>query len=89
MPAKRSSPGEQQQEAEPKPSAFQHALLLAGVTQHGGRVRLPKASAETLAVTYAALRSLEHRKLIEREAEGDPSVLSWKVTMAGKAAIGP
>src|ERR1700733_9025548 len=41
---------------------LQHELLLVAVTHHNGRLRFPKASAETLATTYAALRSLERKK---------------------------
>jgi hypothetical protein len=66
---------------------LQQELLLAAVTHHNGRLRFPRASAETLATTYAALRSLERNKLIEPEQAGDPEVMTWKITKAGRAAI--
>ena len=49
--------------------------------------RFLAGSAETLATTYAALLSLQRKKLIEPEKADDPTLLSWKVTKAGKAAI--
>ena len=64
-----------------------HELLLAAVMHHNGRLRFPRASVETLATTYAALCSLERKKLIEPDKENDPEVISWKVTKAGKAAV--
>jgi len=81
------SPIPQEQKAEPQRCTFQYELLLAAVRRHGGRLRFLKSSTETLAITYGALRSLERRRLIEREAGGDPNVMTWKVTKAGKAAI--
>ncbi|HKD27293.1 MAG TPA: hypothetical protein VKC66_15510 [Xanthobacteraceae bacterium] len=52
-----------------------------------GRLRFAKGSAETLATTYAALLSLQRKKLIEPEKPADPSIMSWRVTKAGKAAV--
>ena len=66
---------------------LQRELLIAGVKAPGGRLRFAKSSAETLATTYAALMSLQRKKLIEPEKAADPAVMSWKVTKAGKAAI--
>ena len=65
---------------------LQQALLVAAIKDHKSRLRFPKSSAETLATTYAALRSLERKKLIEPDKEGDPAVMCWKVTKAGRAA---
>src|SRR5580704_18152087 len=59
---------------------LQQELLLAAVKNHNGRLRFPRASAETLATTYAALCSLERNKLIEPEQAGDPEVMTWKIT---------
>jgi hypothetical protein len=67
---------------------LQQALLVAAVKDHKSRLRFPKSSAETLATTYAALLSLQRKKLIEPEKESDPAVLCWKITKAGRAAIG-
>ena len=66
---------------------LQRELLIAGVNAPGGRLRFAKSSAETLATTYAALMSLQRKKLIEPEKAADPAVMSWKVTKAGKAAL--
>jgi hypothetical protein len=66
---------------------LQRQLLLAGIKYHRGRLRFAKGSAETLATTYAALLSLQRKKLIEPEKATDPSMMSWKVTKAGKAAV--
>jgi hypothetical protein len=66
---------------------LQRELLIAGVKAPGGRLRFAKSSAETLATTYAALMSLQRKKLIEPEKAADPAVMSWKVTKAGKAAL--
>jgi len=66
---------------------LQRELLIAGVKAPGGRLRFAKSSAETLATTYAALISLQRKKLIEPEKAADPAVMSWKVTKAGKAAL--
>jgi hypothetical protein len=66
---------------------LQRQLLLAGIRHHHGRLRFAKGSAETLATTYAALLSLQRKKLIEPEKPTDPSMMSWKVTKAGKAAV--
>jgi hypothetical protein len=66
---------------------LQRELLMAGVKAPGGRLRFAKSSAETLATTYAALMSLQRKKLIEPEKAADPAVMSWKVTKAGKAAL--
>jgi hypothetical protein len=66
---------------------LQRELLMAGVKDHGGRLRFAKSSAETLATTYAALLSLQRKKLIEPEKQADPAIMSWKVTKAGKAAL--
>ena len=66
---------------------LQRELLIAGVKSPGGRLRFAKGSAETLATTYAALMSLQRKKLIEPEKAADPAVMSWKVTKAGKAAL--
>ncbi len=66
---------------------LQRQLLMAGIKHHNGRLRPSKGSAETLAATYAALLSLQRKKLIEPEKPADPSMMTWKVTKAGKAAV--
>jgi hypothetical protein len=66
---------------------LQRELLMAGVRDPKSRLRFAKSSAETLATTYAALMSLQRKKLIEPEKAADPAVMSWKVTKAGKAAL--
>ena len=66
---------------------LQRELLMAGIKNPGGRLRFAKCSAETLAATYAALLSLQRKKLIELEKQGDPAIIIWKVTKAGKAAL--
>jgi len=66
---------------------LQRELLIAGTKHPGGRLRFAKRSAETLSTTYAALLSLQRKKLIEPEKPADPTILSWKVTKAGKAAL--
>ena len=66
---------------------LQRQLLIAGIKHPNGRLRFAKGSAETLATTYAALLSLQRKKLIQPEKPADPSMMSWKVTKAGKAAI--
>ena len=66
---------------------LQRELLMAGIKHPNGRLRFAKGSAETLATTYAALLSLQRKKLIEPEKQADPGIMSWKVTKAGKAAI--
>jgi hypothetical protein len=66
---------------------LQRELLMAGVKSPGGRLRFARRSAETLAATYAALLSLQRKKLIEPEKQADPAIMSWKVTKAGKAAL--
>ncbi len=66
---------------------LQRELLAAAVKDHDSRLRFPKGSVETLATTYAAILSLQRKKLIEPEKETDPAVMTWKVTKAGRAAI--
>ena len=66
---------------------LQRELLMAGINSPSGRLRFAKSSAETLAATYAALMSLQRKKLIEPEKQTDPAIMSWKVTKAGKAAL--
>jgi hypothetical protein len=66
---------------------FQRELLEAAIRDHNSRLRFAKSSAETLATTYAALLSLQRKKLIEPEKVSDPAVMSWKITKAGRAAI--
>ena len=66
---------------------LQRQLLMAGINNPSGRLRFAKGSAETLATTYAALLSLQRKKLIEPEKPADPGMMSWKVTKAGKAAV--
>ena len=61
--------------------------MMAGIKNPGGRLRFAKCSAETLAATYAALLSLQRKKLIELEKQADPAIIIWKVTKAGKAAL--
>jgi hypothetical protein len=68
-------------------AALQRDLLVAAVKDHNSRLKFDRSSAETLATTYAALLSLQRKKLIEPEKPADPALLSWKVTKAGKAAI--
>ena len=59
---------------------LQRQLLMAGIKQPNGRLRFAKDSAETLATTYAALLSLQRKKLIEPEKPVDPSMMmSWLV----------
>jgi hypothetical protein len=66
---------------------LQRELLIAGTRAPGGKLRFAKSSTETLATTYAALMSLQRKKLIEPEKETDPAIMTWKVTKAGKAAL--
>jgi hypothetical protein len=66
---------------------LQRELLEAAVKDQNNRLRFIKSSAETLATTYAALLSLQRKKLIEPEKASDPAVMSWRITKAGKAAI--
>jgi hypothetical protein len=66
---------------------LQRELLEAAVRHHNSRLRFAKSSAETLETTYAALLSLQRKKLIEPEKVSDPAVMSWKITKAGRAAI--
>jgi len=66
---------------------LQRELLMAAVKDRDSRLRFAKSSADTLATTYAALLSLQRKKLIEPEKATDPAVMSWKVTKAGRAAI--
>jgi hypothetical protein len=66
---------------------LQRQLLMAGMKHPNGKLRFAKGSAETLATTYAALLSLQRKKLIEPEKPADPGMMTWKVTKAGKAAI--
>jgi hypothetical protein len=68
---------------------LQRDLLMAGIKHPNGRLMFAKGSAETLATTYAALLSLQRKKLIEPEKQADPRMMSWKVTKAGKAAVAP
>jgi hypothetical protein len=66
---------------------LQRQLLIAGIKQPSGRLRFAKGSADTLAVTYAALLSLQRKKFIVPEKPADPHMMSWKITKAGKAAV--
>jgi hypothetical protein len=66
---------------------LQRQLLIVGIRYHNCRLKFAKDSAETLAMTYAALLSLQRKKLIEPEKPANPSMMSWKVTKAGKAAV--
>jgi hypothetical protein len=66
---------------------LQRQLLIAGIKHHNSRLKFAKGSAETLATTYAALISLQRKKLIEPEKPVDPGMMTWKVTKAGKAAV--
>jgi hypothetical protein len=66
---------------------LQRQLLMAGVSQPHGRLWFAKGSAETLATTYAALISLQRKKLIAPEKAADPHMMSWKITKAGKAVV--
>jgi len=70
----------------PKNGELQKALLVAAVKSRKGKLWLSRSSAETLATTYAALMSLQKKKLIEPEPAGPPDVMSWKVTKAGRDA---
>lgn len=67
-------------------SDLQRELLIAAVKNHN-RLKFDRSSAETLPTTYAALLSLQRKKLIELEKAADSGVLSWKLTKAGKAAL--
>jgi|SRR5215467_11630439 len=66
---------------------LQRQLLMAGIRQPNGRLRFAKGSAETLATTYAALISLQRKKLIVPEKAANPQMMSWKITKAGKAVV--
>lgn len=66
---------------------LQRQLLMAGIRQPNGRLRFNKGSTETLATTYAALISLQRKKLIAPEKAADPHMMSWKITKAGKAMV--
>jgi hypothetical protein len=66
---------------------FQRQILIAGIKQPSGRLRFAKGSADTLAATYAALLSLQRKKLIAPEKPIDPHMMSWRITKAGKAAV--
>ena len=66
---------------------LQRELLEAAIKDQNSRLRFVKSSAETLATTYAALLSLQRKKLIEPEKAADPAVMSWRITKAGRAAI--
>jgi hypothetical protein len=66
---------------------LQRELLMAGLKDPAGRLRFAKSSAETLATTYAALMSLQRKKLIVAEKQTDSATMIWKVTKAGKAAL--
>ena len=66
---------------------LQRELLMAGIKHPSGRLRFARCSVETLATTYAALLSLQRKKLIEPEKPTDPAIMSWTVTKTGKAAL--
>jgi hypothetical protein len=66
---------------------LQRELLEVAVRNHNSRLRFARSSAETLETTYAALLSLQRKKLIEPEKVSDPAVMSWKITKAGRAAV--
>jgi hypothetical protein len=66
---------------------LQRQLLMAGASQPEGRLWFAKGSAETLATTYAALISLQRKKLIAPEKAANPHMMSWKITKAGKAVV--
>ncbi len=66
---------------------LQRQLLKAGVNQPHGRLWFAKGSADTLATTYAALISLQRKKLIVPEKAAHPHMMSWKITKAGKAVV--
>ena len=66
---------------------LQRELLEAAIRDHNSRIRFAKSSTETLETTYAALLSLQRKKLIEPEKVSDPAVMSWKITKAGRAAV--
>jgi hypothetical protein len=82
LPARESQPA--RRGAVPE---LQRQLLMAGVRQPQGRLWFAKGSAETLATTYAALISLQRKKLIAPEKAADPRMMSWKITKAGKAVV--
>jgi len=63
---------------------LQRELLEAAIRDHNSRIRFAKSSTETLETTYAALLSLQRKKLIEPEKVSDPAVMSWKITKAGR-----
>ena len=66
---------------------LQRQLLMADIRNRNCRLKFARDTAETLAMTYAALLSLQRKKLIEPEKPADPRMMSWKVTKAGKAAV--
>jgi hypothetical protein len=68
---------------------LQHGLLEAAVRTRGGKIWLSKGSVDTLSSTYAALVSLQRRKLIEPDRAKDPDVMRWKVTKTGREAVAP
>jgi hypothetical protein len=57
-------------------AALQRELLIAAVKDHNSRLKFDRSSVETLATTYAALLSLQRKKLIEPEKAADPAHLS-------------
>jgi len=71
----------------PKLGPLQRELLATALKKRSGRLWLERVSVDTLASTYAAIESLQKRKLVEREPPRDPKVLSWKVTKAGRDAL--
>jgi hypothetical protein len=67
-----------------KAGDLQRALLIDAVKTRKGKLWLSKTSVETLPTTYAALVSLQKKKLIEPEQASPPDIMSWKVTKAGR-----
>jgi hypothetical protein len=87
LPKTSLSAGESQPVRRGAVPELQRQLLVAGVSQPQGRLWFAKGSAETLATTYAALISLQRKKLIAPEKAADPHMMSWKITKAGKAVV--
>lgn len=72
-----------------KLSELQIDLLRSALASQKGTIWLPKAASESLPTTYSALVSLGRRKLMEPEAGKDPAIVTWKITKAGREAVGP
>lgn len=70
-------------------SDLQRDLLQTALRSSKGKIWLPKAAAQSFPTTYAALASLQRRKLMDLETGKDSDVLTWKITKEGKEAVVP